>query len=80
LKKEIWNKGYATEGAKRCVQYGFEELKLGEIYSFTALPNLPSARVMQKIGMTQIGTFEHPRIPDGHFLKNHVLYHIIKNI
>jgi ribosomal-protein-alanine N-acetyltransferase len=75
LRKEFWNKGYATEGAKRCLQYGFETLKLDEIYSFTPSPNLPSARVMQKIGMQQVGTFEHPRITDGHPLKIHVLYH-----
>lgn len=76
LKREVWNKGYATEGAKRCVEYGFETLKLEEIYSFTALPNLASERVMQKIGMQKIGTFEHPRIADNHLLKNHVLYKI----
>ncbi len=74
LKKEVWNKGYATEGAKKCLAYGFETLKLDKIYSFTPLPNLPSESVMQKIGMEKAGTFEHPRIENGHFLKTHVLY------
>ena len=74
LKKAAWNKGYATEGAKRCLEFGFEELKLSKIYSFTATPNIKSERVMQKIGMQKIGEFEHPGIENGNWLKTHVLY------
>ena len=76
LKKEAWGNGYATEGATRCLQYGFEELKLPEIYSFTATVNKRSEKVMQKIGMTKIGEFGHPQIAEGHVLRQHVLYHL----
>ena len=79
LKKSAWGKGYATEGAKRCLRYGFEELQLSEIYSFTATLNERSERVMQKIGMTKVGLFEHPKIEKGHLLRPHVLYKIIEN-
>src|SRR5690606_14340984 len=46
-----WGKGYATEGAKACLQYGFETLRLKEIVSFTAVQNNRSRRVMERIGM-----------------------------
>jgi len=64
----------ATEGAKRCLEYGFEKLQLPEIYSFTAVPNVRSEKVMQKIGMQKIGEFDHPVLEKGHALERHVLY------
>lgn len=76
IKKEEWNKGYATEGAKRCLSYGFEELNFSEVYSFTSLTNLKSERIMQKIGMRKTGVFEHPAIEEGHELRTHALYKI----
>lgn len=74
LRKEFWNQGYATEGARACLEFGFKNLQLEQIYSFTATLNQPSERVMQKIGMSKIGEFLHPRVPDGNMLKPHVLY------
>lgn len=69
------NKGYATEAATAVLHIarnnGFPCL-----YSFTAVPNKPSERVMQKIGMAKIGEFEHPALPVGDWLKTHVLYRI----
>ena len=79
LQKESWNKGYATEGAKRCIKYGFKELELKEIYAITPLKNQPSENVMQKIGMQKQGTFEHPKIEEGHWLKTEMLYKIEKH-
>ena len=76
LKKSAWGKGYATEGATRCLAYGFEELQFKEIYSFTTTTNIRSERVMQKIGMSKVGVFEHPKMAIGHPLRPHVLYHI----
>ena len=76
LSKENWGQGFATEAAKACLQYGFTEIGLKEIYSFTATLNQPSINVMQKTGMNYMGNFEHPALPDGHVLKTHVLYKI----
>lgn len=78
LAKEYWNKGLATEGAKRALRFGFEDHALEEIVSLTATQNLPSRRVMEKIGMTRdlAGDFDHPRVPAGHELVRHVLYRI----
>ena len=74
LKKSEWGRGYATEGALRCLKYGFEELDFKAIYSFTTLTNKASEKVMQKIGMSQIGTFEHPKLAQDDPLRPHVLY------
>lgn len=32
LKKEYWNRGYATEGAKACLKHGFDILHLKKVY------------------------------------------------
>lgn len=77
LKRSAWGKGYATEGAKECLRIGFERLGLTEIVSFTTLTNLPSRRVMERIGMTNSNAdFEHPAVPEGNPLRPHCLYKI----
>ena len=75
---EFWNQGYATEGASAAIKYGFETLHLKEIVSFTAVQNARSRRVMEKIGMHHDpkDDFDHPKLPEGHRLRRHVLYRI----
>jgi ribosomal-protein-alanine N-acetyltransferase len=53
-----WNQGYATEAARRIVQWGFEELHLNRIYARYLVRNSASARVMQKAGLKYEGTFK----------------------
>lgn len=74
LEPSAWGKGYATEGAIACLEAGFTRWHFQEIYSFTSIHNAPSERVMQRIGMDKLGTFQHPQLPDGHWLREHVLY------
>jgi RimJ/RimL family protein N-acetyltransferase len=73
-----WGKGYATEGALASLRYGFETLKLNEIVSFTAVGNMRSRAVMERIGMHHIpkDDFDHPKISEGNPVKRHVLYRI----
>ena len=73
-----WGKGYATEGALASLRYGFEKLKLEKIVSFTPVQNMRSRAVMERIGMhhDQKDDFDHPRLPEGHHLRRHVLYQI----
>ena len=75
-----WGKGYATEGAKAVLNYGFNKCRLKEIISFTVPMNKRSIRVMEKIGMQhdRAGDFAHPKLSPNHKLSKHVLY-IIKN-
>lgn len=76
LAKDHWGRGYASEGARECLRFGFEDLGLKEIVSFTATTNLPSQKVMQRLGMTHdpADDFDHPQLPKGHRLERHVLY------
>jgi RimJ/RimL family protein N-acetyltransferase len=76
LAPAYWGKGYATEGAKAALRYGFEDLNLDQIVSFTVLANKPSWSVMERLGMTRdpAEDFDHPRLPVGHALRRHVLY------
>ncbi len=76
LLPEFWNKGYATEAAEQSLWFGFEFLKLDRIVSFTAVSNVKSQRVMEKLGMERRidMDFLHPKVPDGHELKMHVMY------
>ena len=74
LAYDYWGKGYATEGAKASLNYGFKELNLSEIVSFTVPNNLRSRQVMERIGMTYMDEFEHPLLPQEHPLRKHVLY------
>lgn len=78
LAKEAWGNGYATEAARASLAYGFESAGFDEIVSFTATTNVPSQRVMQRIGMIhdEPGDFDHVRLPAGHRLQRHVLYRI----
>jgi [ribosomal protein S5]-alanine N-acetyltransferase len=78
IKSNEWNKGYATEGAIACLDYGFKTLNFDMVYSFTSVLNLKSEKIMTKIGMEKIGEFNHPGIENGHRLKRHVIY-MIKN-
>jgi RimJ/RimL family protein N-acetyltransferase len=80
LCRECWGRGYATEGARAALGFGFRHLGLAEIVSFTVIGNFRSRRVMEKIGMTHrpADDFDHPLLPEGHRLRRHVLYRIPK--
>jgi RimJ/RimL family protein N-acetyltransferase len=81
LAREYWGRGYATEGARATLAFGFESAGLDEIVSFTVPGNRRSRRVMEKIGMTRDpqDDFDHPGLPAGHPLRRHVLYRIARN-
>ena len=78
LARDHWGRGYATEGAAAALAFGFEQLGLDEIVSFTVPANLASRRVMERLGMTRspADDFEHPFLPAGHPLRPHVLYRL----
>lgn len=80
LAAEHWNRGYATEGARAAMEFGFRWLQLEEIVSFTVPRNVRSRRVMEKIGMTRSASddFDHPLLPEGHPLRRHVLYRLAR--
>lgn len=50
--KEYWNKGYATETAKKCLEYGFNELKIEIILGRAMTANKASIKVLENLEMT----------------------------
>lgn len=63
----FWNRGYATEAARRIVGYAFDELELNRIASRHLVRNPASGRVMQKIGMRHEGTLREDTVKWGRF-------------
>ena len=82
LSRDYWGSGFATEAARIAIADGFERVGLSEIVSFTAMVNLRSVAVMQRLGMTHDPSddFDHPRLPVGHHLRRHVLYRLGRSI
>lgn len=78
LGKEHWNKGYATEGAIRCLQYGLDELQLDKIIAIAPKVNVKSEMVMQKAGMRKVSEFIHPLLLNDERLKVCVLYEALR--
>jgi RimJ/RimL family protein N-acetyltransferase len=76
LARDHWGHGYACEAAGAVLAFGFEQLGLPEIVSFTVPANTRSRRVMERIEMTRdpAEDFLHPLLPEGHPLRRHVLY------
>jgi RimJ/RimL family protein N-acetyltransferase len=80
LARVHWGHGYATEAAREALRFGFEEIGLDEVVSFTVPQNERSRRVMERIGLRHDPSrdFDHPRVdplvdPE---LVRHVLYRL----
>lgn len=78
LARSAWGHGYATEAARAALAFGFEEVGLDEIVSFTTVANWRSRAVMERLDMSHdpADDFEHPSLPPGHPQRPHVLYRI----
>jgi RimJ/RimL family protein N-acetyltransferase len=78
LTPDTWGQGLAPEGARACLDYGFGVRNLPEIVAYTVAQNLPSQRVMEKIGMTREPAldFDHPDIPEHHRFRPHLVWRI----
>jgi RimJ/RimL family protein N-acetyltransferase len=49
--EDMWNRGYATESARACLDYGFERYNLKQIIGRAMKVNLNSIKVLEKIGL-----------------------------
>lgn len=72
---EVWGNGLATEGAKAVLEFA-KEKNIKEVYSFTATSNVPSRKVMEKLGMTIYDHFELSELSKYHPLKQQIRYHL----
>lgn len=74
IKSSEWNKGFATEGAIRCLEYGLDELNIEKIFAVAPKVNVRSERIMVKAGMIKQYEFEHPLLAEVDWLRTCVLY------
>ena len=80
LAAEHQGHGFATEGARAALGFGFGPLGLAEVVSFTARRNVRSFRVMERLGLVPepAPDFDHPLVPVGHPVRPHVLHRITR--
>lgn len=50
LGRDSWGKGYATEGARRALEYAFSEMDRDHVISLIAPANVGSIRVAERLG------------------------------
>lgn len=51
VRRDLWNRGYATEAAEHSIEYAFSKLGAERIIALVRPENLSSCRVAEKIGM-----------------------------
>jgi RimJ/RimL family protein N-acetyltransferase len=80
LAREAWGHGYATEAGRAVLDHAFGTLGLDEVVSFTSRVNERSRAVMVRLGMwaRREDEFDHPALPEGHPLRPHVLYRLLR--
>lgn len=81
MRRNFWNKGYSTEGAKEVARFLFDDIGLETIYAFAVPENKPSLKVMTKIGMEyeENMDFIHPDVPENAQYRKHVVYSLTKS-
>jgi RimJ/RimL family protein N-acetyltransferase len=64
LRRDVWSRGLATEGASALIAIGFADKDFARIVATTMAVNHRSRRVMEKTGLTHVRTvYPHRRDP-----------------
>jgi RimJ/RimL family protein N-acetyltransferase len=63
LTQKVWGRGIATEAARACVRYAFEEVGMERLIAGVDAPNRASLRVIEKLGMKDLGNI-NPSAPE----------------
>lgn len=72
-----WGYGYATEGGHCALKVAFQTLELPEVIATTALGNVRSRAVMERLGMRgPEAAFQHPGVPLENPLRTHILFRL----
>ena len=60
LDRALWNRGYATEGARASVEFAWTTAGLDRVISLIHPDNIASIRVAEKLGMHDAGVAQSP--------------------
>ncbi len=77
LSRLYWGKGLMTEAAREIISYGFDVKGVNRIQAMCEIPNIGSARVMEKVGMSFEGILREYMIQHGQF-RDMKLYAIVR--
>ncbi|MEM6799797.1 MAG: GNAT family N-acetyltransferase [Bacteroidota bacterium] len=64
--KRYWNQGYATEASIGCLNYGFDKLRLEEVYGMVVAENIASVKVLGKLGFNFLNEIEDGLMGNSH--------------
>jgi ribosomal-protein-alanine N-acetyltransferase len=66
--RSYWNQGLTTEAARAVVAFGFHRMQLNRIEARCEIPNVASARVMEKLGMSLEGILRQHMFAKGQYV------------
>lgn len=76
IRRDEWDKGYATEATRLLIDFGFRKLGLHRIWASHGPANPSSGRVLLKAGMTYEGTLRQNLLVKGHW-RDSLMYSIL---
>ena len=79
LKKKFWGRGIATETSVESLKYGFQTMKLTEIFAGAHVDNIGSNKVLQKVGLQFVEIFEYDGAPHNWYKISASDYATLKN-
>ena len=74
LKRSFWGLGIATETALEALKFGFQTLGLDEIYAGADVNNIGSNKVLQKVGLKHLETFEYDGSPHHWYMIDRTMW------
>lgn len=77
LARKYWSRGLMTEGVREIIAYGFRQKGINRIQALCEIPNIGSARVLEKVGMTYEGILREYMIQHGAY-RDMKMYAILK--
>jgi len=78
LNRRYWGQGYMTEVVRAIIAFGFRELGLNRIQARCEVPNIGSARVMEKAGMSFEGVLRQQLFEKGSY-RDMKMYSILRS-
>ena len=73
-----WGKGYASEAARRVLDFAFNELEAHRVIAFCDVENRASERVMQKLGMRREAHMRQTHLLRGEW-RDELLYAVLES-
>jgi len=76
FRADAWGQGYAAEAARASLAWAWANTRLPRVVAITVPANVPSWRLMERIGMQRRPDldFDHPEFGEGHPLRAHITF------